>query len=217
VRTSTHQLISTQGTIQTTNRSLDVAINGNGMYVFTDDPTAASPNIFYGRAGSFQMVIPPGGGTSAFLANERGQFLLASPVVNGVSPTAATATSSLVPVTVTHTAFAGQQTTVGALTAVVPAAGATTATAPLSYVDTLGVPQTISLTFSNPVIVSGTSTTWTVGVSDANGAAVGAGSITFDQFGQSAAGSTVAVTATSTSVTPPATAPTISPVVPSER
>jgi flagellar hook protein FlgE len=209
VTASTHQLISTQGTIQTTNRSLDVAINGQGLYAFTDDPTNTSGNIFYGRAGNFQMVIPPGGGTSAYLANERGQFLLAAPLVNGVA-TVPTSTTSLVPVQVTQTAFAGQQTSVGAMTAVLPAAGATTATAPFNYVDTAGVPQTMSLTFTNPVIVSGVSTSWTVTAADANGAASGTGTITFDAFGQATSGTSLAITATSTNVTPPATAPTTS-------
>jgi flagellar hook protein FlgE len=200
VTASTHQLIGTQGTIQTTNRSLDVAINGQGLYAFTDDPTNTSGNIFYGRAGNFQMVIPPGGGTSAYLANERGQFLLAAPLANGVA-TIPTSTSGLVPVQVTQTAFAGQQTSVGTLTAVVPAAGATTATAPFNYVDTAGVPQTMSLTFTNPVIVSGVSTSWTVTATDANGGAGGTGTITFDPFGQATAGTTLAITATSTNFT----------------
>lgn len=209
VTASTHQLISTQGTIQTTNRSLDVAINGQGLYAFTDDPTNTSGNIFYGRAGNFQMVIPPGGGTSAYLANERGQFLLASPIAGG-SSTLPTSTTGLLPVQVTQTAFAGQQTSIGKLTAVVPAAGASVATAPFSYIDTLGVSQTMALTFSNPVVVSGTSTTWNVAATDANGGAAGAGTITFDNFGKASLGTSLAITATSTNVTPPATAPTTS-------
>src|SRR4051812_37791394 len=36
VNATTRQLVSVQGGIQTTGRSLDVAINGQGMFVFTD-------------------------------------------------------------------------------------------------------------------------------------------------------------------------------------
>jgi flagellar hook protein FlgE len=210
VSAKTHQLISLQGTVQTTNRTLDVAINGQGMYAFTDDPNNASGNIFYGRAGNFQMVIPPGGtGTSAYLANARGQYLLASPITGGTAGTAGTATlptgtTQLVPVQVTQTAFAGQPTQTAALTAVIPAAGATTATAPVNYIDALGVSQGLTLTWTNPVAVSGTSTTWNVTATDANGAAAGASTITFNNLGQAIAPATIAVTATSTSVTPPA-------------
>jgi flagellar hook protein FlgE len=196
VRTQTIQLISTQGQIQTTSRSLDVAINGSGFYTFTSDPTStANSNITYGRAGSFQLVIPPGNSTTAFLANTSGQYLLAYPVTAGV-----TDTSQLVPVQVSQTSFAGTPTTTGVMDAVLPAAGATTATAPFSYIDTNGVSQTMSLTFTNPTVVSGTSTTWTVTAADANGNSAGTGSITFDQFGTASSGTSLAITANSTSI-----------------
>src|SRR5436309_1039020 len=72
VSAATRQLVTVQGGIQTTSNSLDVAINGQGMFVFTDDPITPT-KTFYGRAGNFQTLVP-NGGNIGYLANERGQF-----------------------------------------------------------------------------------------------------------------------------------------------
>lgn len=224
VNATTRQLVNVDGSIHTTGNQFDLAISGPGMFAFAD-PNNTS-NVVYGRAGSLQATVPTLANSSgsltsnaAYLANGNGQFLLgyqATPVPPGApTGTQPTLGTTLVPIQVSsQTPFPGQVTGAASLSAVIPASGATSVSAPLSYIDSAGVPQTLSLTFSNPTVVGtgGVSTTWNVSVADANGNPVttSPATMSFDQTGNAIAPASFAISATSTSVTAPAAAPTTS-------
>lgn len=213
VRANTRQAVDVQGSILTTGRQYDVAINGGGMFIFGNNETAPT-EFYYGRAGQFDAVIPvtiPDAGavvpgTSAFLANTNGQYLMAMPITGGVIPTTQpTSVAELVAVQASDQAdFAGQPTATATLAAVIPATGATTVSTPINYIDGAGDPQGLTLEFSNPVVVPGTSTTWDMTVYDSTGAIVGAtlaGAFVFDSAGRLPAGSSLTITAGGTTFT----------------
>jgi len=149
-------------------------------------------------------VPPNSSGTTAYLSNGAGQYLLAQ-VFSPTGTQLPTSASQLVPVQVSQTAFAGQPTANASLTAVVPAAGATAVTAPFSYIDSAGVTQTLTLNWSSPTVNAGppSTTDWTLSVTDANGAAVGTSTtMTFDDLGAAVTPTTLPITATSTAAGP---------------
>jgi flagellar hook protein FlgE len=91
--------------------------------------------------------------------------------------------------------FAGQATTNATLAAVIPANGSTTVSTGLSFIDSSGDRQGLTLVFSNPVVVAGTSTTWDVSIIDSGGTASGVlSTLTFDNTGSLPAGSTLTLT-----------------------
>ncbi len=207
VAPTTRQLVNVEGSIQTTGVSTDVAVTGPGMFVFGNDPTNPT-SLVYGRNGSFQDIVPTiingaaaNSTTTAYLGNGNGQYLMAYPVT-GTPPTTQTGTLTAVQVS-NQAAFAGQPTTTASLAAVIPAAGATTVSAPLSYIDANGKSQALTITWSNPVTVSGTSTTWNVDITDSSGNAVGSSpltTMTFDNQGTSQT-SSITIPATGASFT----------------
>jgi flagellar hook protein FlgE len=226
INATTRQLVDVDGSIHTTGNAFDLAISGPGMFTFADNPTNPTSFVF-GRAGSLTPIVPTsvnGGAAStttvatssgAFLGNQNGQYLMAMPVTPPAPgqpfvPTTPTSTSQLVAVQISNQApFPGQATTLGSLAAVIPAVGATTVSAPISYIDTAGVSQSMTVTWSNPVVTNvppaSPSTAWTVTVTDANNNVATTGTMTFDQLGNAVTPATLAVTATSTNVPPPAT------------
>ena len=200
VKPTTRSLVDVQGTILGTNRPYDMAISGQGMFMFSsgtiDDAGVLTldPEILYSRAGDlspFVGLINDGAGTltadgSTYLTNKNGQYLLAqtyttADILAGTEPS-----GSFVPVqTSDQNAFTGQATTAAALSAVIPASGATTVSTPLYFVDVNGDQVGMTLEFSNPVVVAGTSTTWDVSTYDENGTLVAttAGAVVFDSSG----------------------------------
>ena len=214
VNASTRQLVNVQGPIQTTNRSFDLAISGTGMFTFADNPTAPT-QFFYGRGGNLDVNLPQivangtiTTGTTGYLANGNGQFLMAQAITTftatagglvPVIPAPPTSPTQLVPINATsQTAFAGQATTLATLTAIIPAAGANSVSAPINYDDSSGTLKALTVTWSNPVVVGGTSTTWNVTITDANGTVVGANplaTMAFDGNGQPTGTTTFSVPA----------------------
>lgn len=211
VQGSTRQLVEAQGAIQTTNRALDLAISGNGMFIFgigqTDGTDINMESFVFGRAGNFDDFIPSTvtgdvvtPDTRAFLVNTNGQFLMGMPITAAdllvVPPVPPTSTDELEAIQVSdQDPFVGLPTATAELAAVIPASGATTVSTPLFYVDAAGVQQGVTLMFTNPVVVAGTSTTWDVSIIDSLG--VPSGTITtavFDNNGQLPIGTTVAIT-----------------------
>ena len=218
VQVSTRALVETQGAIQTTNRALDLAISGNGMFIFgngqTDGTAITIDSYVYGRAGNLDDFIPmtveadtvvPD--TRAFLVNTNGQFLLAQPITAADllvdPPVAPTSLAELEPIQVSdQDPFAGLATATAELAAVIPASGATTVSTPLFFIDNNGDQQGLTLTFSNPVVVSGTSTTWDVSIIDSTGVPSGTlTTVTFDNNGQLPLNSTVSLTDNGTTFT----------------
>lgn len=204
----TQQLVSAPGSIQETGNNFDLALPGNGMFVFESIPAASTTGAastsggpVYGRAGNLQELVPTtatgtagltvGGvalvANAAYLANQNGQLLLGLPVAPGQTQATLTANANLVPIQVSNSApFPGQATTTAQLTAVVPAVGATSVSTPIYYYDSAGTQQPLTLTWSNPVRTAGAGVSWTLTTTDANGNVVGAPStFSFDSQGNS--------------------------------
>ena len=72
VASSTGQLVSQQGQLQTTNSSTDLALSGNGFFVVNTSPTSpgTANSLYYTRAGSF---TPDANGN---LKNSSGYYLM---------------------------------------------------------------------------------------------------------------------------------------------
>ncbi len=197
VKALTRQLVDVQGAVQITNRQFDLAISGKGMFAFgiADPDTGTIDQTVYSRAGDLSTLVV---GTDSFLANKNGHFLLAQEITAAdlVTPTAPAAGDILVPVQVSsQAAFAGQATTTAELSALIPATGATSVGTPVFYIDSAGDQQSITLTFSNPVVNAGVDTTWDVSITDSLGVVQPTfTTITFDNNGELPAGQTLTVT-----------------------
>jgi len=197
VRPTTRQLVDVQGAVQITNRQYDLAISGKGMFVFgIADPDTGDINDFvYSRAGDMSPFVI---GDDAFLANKNGHFLMAQEITAAdlLTPTAPASTADLVPVQVSsQDVFPGLPTTEAELAAIIPAAGATSVGTPIFYIDAAGDQQSLTLTFSNPVVNPGTDTTWDVSIIDSLGVTQPAfTTVTFDADGQLPAGSSLTIT-----------------------
>ena len=224
VTSFTQQLVSVAGSIQETGNDFDLALPGNGMFVFQSIPAANSSGTtttttagpVYGRAGNLQEVVPTtAAGTAgltvngvslvanaAYLANQNGQLLLGAPVAQGQTQATLNGTTNLVPIQVSNAApFPGAPTTSATLTAVIPAVGANTVSTPVDYVDSTGAQQPLTLTWSNPVRTPGAGVSWTLTVTDANGNTVGSPSqFSFDSQGN-ATTTSIPITANGTSFT----------------
>jgi flagellar hook protein FlgE len=209
VTSITANLVSVNGAIQDTGNQFDLAIPGNGMFVFADPQSisaasaaaggTASFGPVYGRAGNLREFVPTatngGAGVTvngvalqsnaAYLANQNGQLLLGIPVTPGTPVTVPTSGSSLVPIQVSSQApFPGQATTSATLGAVIPAVGATSVSAPISYFDSSGIQRGLTLTWSNPVVTPNAGVTWTVTATDGQGNNVGTSApFSFDSSG----------------------------------
>jgi len=207
VKAMTRQLVDVQGAVQITSRQYDLAISGKGMFAFgvLDPETAEVSKVVYSRAGDLDPMMPTTlvgdqlvADTRTFLANKSGHFLLAQEITAAdlLTPTPPASADELVMVQVgDQDAFAGLATTTASLSAVIPATGSTSVGTPIFYIDAAGDQQGITLTFSNPVVVAGTSTTWDVSFIDSNGVASAVTTpVTFDSSGQLAAGTAVTIT-----------------------
>lgn len=208
VKPTTRQLVDVQGTIQTTNRQFDLAISGQGMFIFgvgeITAGTFASEGVVYSRAGDLMPFIPSTvvGGTvtpetATYLTNKNGHFLLAQPITAAelLDPAPPADISELEPIQLSdQDAFAGVATALAELAAVIPAAGATTVSTPIFYVDAAGDQQGLTLVFSNPVVTAGVDTTWDVSTIDSLGVTQPTfTTLTFDNTGQLPAGSTLTI------------------------
>lgn len=60
VRTATVDTLMTQGNLQSTGKPTDLAIQGDGFFVVSDN--AASPSYFFTRDGNFDLGVPPNAG-----------------------------------------------------------------------------------------------------------------------------------------------------------
>lgn len=209
VTSLTAHLVSVNGAIQDTGNKFDLAIPGNGMFVFADTASISSaaaagatiPGPVYGRAGNLQTIVPTttngaagltvNGVTlqsnAAYLGNQNGQLLLGIPVTPGTPVTVPTSTAGLVPIQVSSQApFPGQATTTAALSAVIPAVGASSVATPINYFDATGTQQGLTLTWSNPVATPGSGVTWTLTATDGQGNTVGTPTqFSFDSSGNS--------------------------------
>lgn len=75
-----------QGNLEFTQNSLDLAISGEGFFVLS--PDAASSDVFYSRAGAFQLD------NEGYLVNANGDVLQAFPVDTNGAPTSTSLSST---------------------------------------------------------------------------------------------------------------------------
>lgn len=172
VRATNYKEVSTLGALTSTNNSTDLAINGSGMIPVTN----LNGTTLDGEERDFLMV--PTGGFSAdengFLRTSSGLYLLGWPTnsageAQGVSRGSA---SSLVPVNINSGQFSASPTENIDLGVNLPAdfvPGADALDLPIEYFDSLGLAQSVSLSFSRNADPDATNSSWTVNIVDQAG------------------------------------------------
>jgi len=128
----------TQGTLETTNGPLDAAVQGNGFFVVTN----SEGNTLYTRDGSFQM------NSSGQLTTATGELVQGWMAVNGTVTPSGAVSDITVP---SLQSQPPQATTTMSLSANLNANAAVgdTFSTPIQVVDSLGNPQTLTVTFTN--------------------------------------------------------------------
>jgi len=122
VRFTPQPYITQQGAIEVTGRPFDLAISGEGMFVFGTEAVPGGGNLFYSRAGQLDGIAPEAGSTTAYYGNSSGLYLMGWPTDESGVPIATDA-GSLVPLIAseaTPQADVGRPTTLGKLSAVIP-------------------------------------------------------------------------------------------------
>ena len=189
VRATTYKDIMSNGALNSTGNSMDIAINGNGMI-----PVTTSFGISQDSAERDFLMVP----TGSFLPDQNGNlhtqsglYLLGWPTdANGTPQTGARDSSTgLVPVNVDLTQFSASPTSRMSLGLNLPAdatdAGKTgeAFTLPVEYFDNLGGTETLTYTFTPNVPATGSSNSWSVTIEDSAGTAgvsIASFDITFD-------------------------------------
>jgi flagellar hook protein FlgE len=176
VRALTKQIVDVQGTIETTGRAFDLAINGQGMFVYSSERTG-SGDLTYSRAGNMAKVVPDDVSNTGFLGNEAGEYLMGWQAdQNGNFNYGDESTLVAIPAT-SEDPFPGLETTTATLSAVLPASGTSGGTQILYY-DAAGAAQTLNLNWTKTA-----ANTWQLDVTDQSGAPVAAFTQTFDGLG----------------------------------
>jgi flagellar hook protein FlgE len=155
VSTSQVSLNGLQGSVVSTSKTTDLAVQGAGFFVVSD----SSGTMYLTRNGSF---TPDASGN---LVNSAGYYLMASDVQNGVSPLAANSLTGLQKVNVVNAGQTATATTSATLTANLPSTATPVAAANLpsansatsTYTeatslvvyDNLGASHTVNLYYTN--------------------------------------------------------------------
>lgn len=189
VRASTQRLIEERGAIVGTSNALDLAVSGRGML-----PVIPSVRLGQGGLGEQPMMMTTTGAfrtdAAGVLRTESGLVLLGWPAnADGEIPTYPRDTiSGLQPVVINANQTAGDPTTTMGLGVNLPAtdteAGSAGGSLPLSieYFGNLGTSETLDVTFTPVIPVTGSSNSWTMVIRDSAsaGAIVGEYTLTFD-------------------------------------
>ncbi len=136
VKVATNETAFTQGSINTTGNSTDVALNGTGFFVVNN-----GGSFEYTRAGNFSLD------SNGYLVSTNGLNVMGYPAVNGVVNTNAPLTEINVPIGTVE--FPKATTTLG-MTANLDSATAagTQFPAQLTVYDSLGEPHVVTVTFT---------------------------------------------------------------------
>ncbi|HEV8679311.1 MAG TPA: flagellar hook-basal body complex protein, partial [Stellaceae bacterium] len=186
VRALTKQIVDVQGTIETTGRAFDLAINGQGMFVYSSTRTG-SGDLTYSRAGNMAKVVPDDINNTGFLGNESGEYLMGWQAdQNGNFNYGDASTLVAIPAT-SEDPFPGLGTTTATLSAVLPASGTSGATQILYY-DSAGAAQTLNLNWTKTG-----ANVWQLDVTDLNGAPVASFTQTFDGLGNLTSADTLTI------------------------
>ncbi|MCX7890021.1 MAG: flagellar hook-basal body complex protein [Rhodobacteraceae bacterium] len=188
VRAITSRLIDEQGALVATSNALDIAIAGRGMLPVTPvtslGTTSGTRPLVMTTTGAFRTDA------EGVLRTDSGLVLLGWPAnADGTIPILPRDTiAGLVPVVINSNQTAGDPTTRMQLGVNLPAteteAGASGTSLPLSveYFGNLGTSETLDITFTPSVPVSGSSNTWTMEIRDSaqGGAVIGEYTLVFD-------------------------------------
>jgi len=188
VRFNAKSLVNVQGAIEVTGRQFDLAISGDGMFVYGTDATQGGGKLFYSRAGQLDGVPHPAGSTTAYFGNQSGMFLMGWPTDDqGVA--LSTDAGSLVPILAaeaTPPTDVGRPTTVGRLNAVLPAQQPDAdPQVDIAYFDQNGDQQNVTLTFTRTA-----ANTWQVTGTPAGGTPINQ-TMTFDGNGNLTSAGTI--------------------------
>jgi flagellar hook protein FlgE len=164
VRPNDYQRVSLQGLIETTNRTLDAAIDGNGFFVLNTRPDGSGESL-YGRDGRFAGATIPGTGFAngsaitidkGYLTDKNGHFLqgwAANP--DRSFPTGAAKLTSL---RIDGAAFAdiGEPTRAGVLALNLPATASPgeSETYNIDVFDSTGVRRDLTLRFDRDALAN---------------------------------------------------------------
>jgi flagellar hook protein FlgE len=151
VKFSTKSLVNVQGQIEVTGRQFDLALSGDGMFVYGSDAKQGGGTLSYSRAGQLDGVPFPEGSTTAYFGNTQGLFLMGWPTDDAGVPTSTDA-GALVPIIAAQATppnDVGKPTTTGTLNLVLPAQQPTTTlSTDIAYFDQNGDQQTFNLVFT---------------------------------------------------------------------
>ncbi len=151
-----YQNINAQGLIQATDSGTDIAINGNGFFVVTDDVLNQPSGYTYTRNGNFRTDA------DGFLINNEGYYLLGQRTdqQGNVISTSSNDLNSLVPIDVNTVSGTAQATGQVRFDLNLPADAAATDTFnnSIEIFDALGVSHTIGITWTKVAANSWTAT-----------------------------------------------------------
>lgn len=152
----TYQNISSQGLIQATDSGTDIAINGNGFFVVTDDVLAQPSGFTYTRNGNFKTDA------DGFLINNEGYYLLGQRTDDqgNVISTSSSDLNSLEPIDVNSISGTAQATSEVRFDMNLPAdaANGDTFGNSIEVFDALGVSHTVGITWTKVAANSWTAT-----------------------------------------------------------
>ena len=181
----TRNLIEHQGTILSTNRNFDIAIDGTGFLV-TNTLQDLSGDTQLTRAGSLdRRVVGAAGSEQAFLADQNGNFVLGWPSDGAGGFSVGTTVSSLQPIRIDSGAVgsAAAATTTATMAANLSAESTTGANFDLNVgvFDNLGNTHTLLFDFTKNAALN----TWDLAVSTVDGTVTSGtpASMTFDASG----------------------------------
>lgn len=148
VTVQTRKWVEIEGTIESSDRPLDLAISGKGMFVYSTQTTGAG-ELFFSRKGSLGAVGDQVGVSDAgYLSAFEDLYLMAWPI-DGTGAIRGTSARDMVAIPASlNTSFTGRATTIASLSMMLPAIGSTSETIDLYTYDASGVKQPISFTWT---------------------------------------------------------------------
>jgi len=188
VRSSTQRLVDNGGSLVSTSNPTDLAVRGRGFI-----PVASATEVAVGT-GDPQMMLTTTGSfrtdANGLLVTESGLVLMGWPAnPDGTVPEFPRDTSGgLEPVRINVNQLTGEPTTSVNLGINLPAtetsfdASGETQQLSVEYFDNLGISETIGITFTPTIPVTGSSNEWTVSLTDSaqDNALIGEYRVTFD-------------------------------------
>jgi flagellar hook protein FlgE len=187
VRSRVHFVIDGQGSIESTQRPLDLAIIGRGFFVYSSEPSG-SGDIYYSRDGQLRGAHVndlEGGALTAFehLYLMAWEIDSAGDIVGGELEDMVSIPATL------NEPFPGRITTSGELSMVLPATGSTFEQTQIHYFDASGDQHSMTLEFTWTA-----NQTWDLQAYDEAGAPLGGvETLTFDGAGALSSSATISV------------------------